>query len=67
MRRPCCFVVENVMGLMPYVNSLRTHMYIVSWYLFFTYFYFCASNLRWNKLQDVIPPEIGELKSLTHL
>ncbi|KAI8027112.1 LRR receptor-like serine/threonine-protein kinase FLS2 [Camellia lanceoleosa] len=24
-------------------------------------------NLRWNKLQDVIPPEIGELKSLTHL
>ncbi|KAF5946038.1 hypothetical protein HYC85_016266 [Camellia sinensis] len=25
------------------------------------------SNLRWNKLQDVIPPEIGELKSLTHL
>jgi hypothetical protein len=27
----------------------------------------CVSNLRWNKLQDVIPPEIGELKSLTHL
>ncbi|KAF5957072.1 hypothetical protein HYC85_004297, partial [Camellia sinensis] len=26
-----------------------------------------AVNLRWNKLQDVIPPEIGELKSLTHL
>lgn len=25
------------------------------------------SNLRWNKLQDVIPPEIGELKRLTHL
>ncbi|KAF6173513.1 hypothetical protein GIB67_042643 [Kingdonia uniflora] len=24
-------------------------------------------NLRWNKLQDVIPPEIGELKRLTHL
>ncbi|KAK4358024.1 hypothetical protein RND71_023634 [Anisodus tanguticus] len=24
-------------------------------------------NLRWNKLQDVIPPEIGELKQLTHL
>ncbi|KAF5959129.1 hypothetical protein HYC85_000338, partial [Camellia sinensis] len=24
-------------------------------------------NLRWNKLQDVIPLEIGELKSLTHL
>lgn len=24
-------------------------------------------NLRWNKLQDVIPPEIGELKKLTHL
>ncbi|THF98401.1 hypothetical protein TEA_025689 [Camellia sinensis var. sinensis] len=24
-------------------------------------------NLRWNKLQDVIPPEIEELKSLTHL
>ncbi|CAL5363674.1 unnamed protein product [Camellia sinensis] len=23
--------------------------------------------MRWNKLQDVIPPEIGELKSLTHL
>ncbi|KAF5944268.1 hypothetical protein HYC85_018345 [Camellia sinensis] len=26
-----------------------------------------SGNLRWNKLQDVIPPEIGELKSLTHL
>ncbi|CAL5360601.1 unnamed protein product [Camellia sinensis] len=26
-----------------------------------------TSNLRWNKLQDVIPPKIGELKSLTHL
>lgn len=25
------------------------------------------SNLRWNKLQDSIPPEIGELKQLTHL
>ncbi|KAL2460372.1 Remorin C domain-containing protein [Abeliophyllum distichum] len=25
------------------------------------------SNLRWNKLQDAIPPEIGELKQLTHL
>ncbi|KAL9253075.1 hypothetical protein AKJ16_DCAP00149 [Drosera capensis] len=24
-------------------------------------------NLRWNKLQDVLPPEIGELKSVTHL
>ncbi|KAK4376612.1 hypothetical protein RND71_002908 [Anisodus tanguticus] len=24
-------------------------------------------NLRWNKLQDVIPLEIGELKQLTHL
>jgi len=24
-------------------------------------------NLRWNKLQDVLPPEIGELKKLTHL
>uniref|UniRef100_A0A803L7V4 Leucine-rich repeat-containing N-terminal plant-type domain-containing protein n=1 Tax=Chenopodium quinoa TaxID=63459 RepID=A0A803L7V4_CHEQI len=24
-------------------------------------------NLRWNKLQDVLPPEMGELKSLTHL
>ncbi|PHT39648.1 hypothetical protein CQW23_18502 [Capsicum baccatum] len=24
-------------------------------------------NVRWNKLQDVIPPEIGELKQLTHL
>ncbi|KAI3914638.1 hypothetical protein MKW92_034768 [Papaver armeniacum] len=24
-------------------------------------------NLRWNKLQDAIPPEIGELKRLTHL
>ncbi|WZZ37156.1 hypothetical protein YC2023_020557 [Brassica napus] len=24
-------------------------------------------NLRWNKLQDVIPPEVGELKRLTHL
>ncbi|GMP49867.1 hypothetical protein CsSME_00016697 [Camellia sinensis var. sinensis] len=26
-----------------------------------------SGNLRWNKLQDVIPPKIGELKSLTHL
>ncbi|KAK4403091.1 hypothetical protein Sango_1049800 [Sesamum angolense] len=25
------------------------------------------ANLRWNKLQDAIPPEIGELKQLTHL
>ena len=24
-------------------------------------------NLRWNKLQDVLPPEIGTLKRLTHL
>jgi len=24
-------------------------------------------NLRWNKLQDVLPSEIGELKKLTHL
>lgn len=24
-------------------------------------------NLRWNKLQDIIPPEIGELKKLTNL
>ncbi|PHT95568.1 hypothetical protein T459_03450 [Capsicum annuum] len=24
-------------------------------------------NVRWNKLQDVIPPEIGELKQLAHL
>lgn len=32
------------------------------------FFWFCfLSNLRWNKLQDTIPPEIGELKSLTHL
>ena len=28
---------------------------------------FPSRNLRWNKLQDAIPPEIGELKSLTHL
>lgn len=26
-----------------------------------------SRNLRWNKLQDVIPAEIGELKRLTHL
>ncbi|KAG6397784.1 hypothetical protein SASPL_144245 [Salvia splendens] len=28
---------------------------------------FHSHNLRWNKLQDSIPPEIGELKQLTHL
>ncbi|KAK8515875.1 hypothetical protein V6N12_016181 [Hibiscus sabdariffa] len=24
-------------------------------------------NLRWNKLQDVLPPEMGDLERLTHL
>lgn len=33
----------------------------------FFYLLFPCRNLRWNKLQDAIPPEIGELKSLTHL
>ncbi|KAL8465729.1 hypothetical protein ACS0TY_034993 [Phlomoides rotata] len=30
-------------------------------------FIISVSNLRWNKLQDSIPPEIGELKQPTHL
>jgi len=35
--------------------------------LFYDQLLFPSRNLRWNKLQDAIPPEIGELKSLTHL
>ncbi|KAL8518302.1 hypothetical protein ACS0TY_009604 [Phlomoides rotata] len=30
-------------------------------------FIISVSNLRWNKLQDSIPPEIGDLKQPTHL
>lgn len=31
------------------------------------YCVFSNRNLRWNKLQYVLPPEIGGLKSLTFL
>ena len=42
---------------------------LLTWYFAFyvDLLFFLLSNLRWNKLQDIIPPEIGELKSLTHL
>lgn len=46
--------------------SLLSFYCDLSFILFLSYLV-SFSNLRWNKLQDVIPPEIGELKKLTHL
>ncbi|XP_028087108.1 probable leucine-rich repeat receptor-like protein kinase At1g35710 [Camellia sinensis] len=56
-----CMMSNDQTSCSSQIHSLRIE--IADYFCFL----FLSSNLRWNKLQDVIPPEIGELKSLTHL
>lgn len=65
----CCFVntfpnLKRIIKLLIY--SLSSFYCVLIFCLILSY-WVSFSNLRWNKLQDVIPPEIGELKRLTHL